>query len=94
MSSDPNTARLEKAARTMALPGRVLSELRSGESSDAEIADVLEAFMLSIKPKAASQWLENPVPALKGQTPSHMIKTGRAAEVRNLLIGLADGIFI
>lgn len=92
MDSSPDTARLEEVACTMSLPDRLVEELRSGSSSDAEIADVLEAFLLSIQPNAARQWLENPVPALEGQTPAHLIKTGRAAKVQNLLIGLASGV--
>ena len=76
MDSDPDTARLEEVACTMSIPDRLVEELRSGSSSDAEIADVLEAFLLSIQPNAARQWLENPVPALEGQTPAHLINTG------------------
>ena len=92
MESDSDKDRLREAVRIMDLPEGLVGELRSGISSDAEIAGVLEAFLLSIRPNAGRQWLENPIPALDGETPAHLMRARRADEVRDGLMRLAHGI--
>lgn len=91
MPPEDHKVRLAERAKRAGLSNESIFQLTNGRSTADEVAQVMDAFFLTLQPEAFSAWLDTPVPALDGSTPRHLIQVGRAQEVRDGLLSLADG---
>ena len=57
--------------------------------SDTGVSELLAAVMSAA---AAREWMTQPNASLRGNTPERVITSGREAEVKALLLALAEGV--